>query len=106
MLATSPIFEKIYSLELAVSEQGMPFWMYNDWLNKYGYQKSPPRVTDHRSTESLRGTLKNLETKVLNLLKLNQRLKQFLKIVPTAKHAQTNMFLECRSKHGKWESKS
>ena len=44
MLATSEIFEKIYSFELAMSEQGMPFWMYNDWLNKYGYQKIPPKV--------------------------------------------------------------
>ena len=46
MLATSSIFEKIYSLELAMCEQGMPFWMYNDWLNKYGYQKISPRVSN------------------------------------------------------------
>ena len=45
-LATSPTFEKIYSLELAVSEQGMPFWMYNDWLTKYGFQKIPPKVSN------------------------------------------------------------
>ncbi len=45
-LATSKIFEKIYSLELSMCEQGMPFWMYNDWLSKYGYQKLPPRVHD------------------------------------------------------------
>lgn len=45
-LATSKTFEKIYSLELSVGEQGMPFWMYNDWLSKYGYQKLPPRVSN------------------------------------------------------------
>ena len=44
-LATSPTFEKIYSLELAMCEQGMPFWMYNDWLTKYGFQKIPPKVS-------------------------------------------------------------
>ena len=66
MLATSPIFEKIYSLELAMSEQGMPFWMYNDWLNKYGYQKIPPKGNIFpRYTEYLKGTLKNWEWKVL-----------------------------------------
>ena len=46
MLATSPIFEKIYSLELALFEQGMPFWMYNEWLNKYGFQKVAPRSSN------------------------------------------------------------
>jgi len=44
MLATSTIFEKIYSLELSIYEQGMPLWMYNDWLNKYGFQRVPKRV--------------------------------------------------------------
>jgi methylamine methyltransferase corrinoid protein reductive activase len=46
MLATSPIFEKIYSLELALYEQGMPFWMYNEWLNKYGFQKVAPKASN------------------------------------------------------------
>lgn len=45
-LATSKIFEKIYSLELSMVEQGMQFWMYNDWLARYGYQKLPPRVSN------------------------------------------------------------
>ncbi len=45
-LATSRTFEKIYSLELSVSQQGMPFWMYNDWLARYGFQKIPPKVSD------------------------------------------------------------
>lgn len=43
MLATSEIFEKIYSLELAIYEQGMPLWMYNQWLSKYGYQQLPQK---------------------------------------------------------------
>jgi methylamine methyltransferase corrinoid protein reductive activase len=42
-LATSEIFEKVYALELAMCEQGMPFWMYNEWLNRYGFQKIPPK---------------------------------------------------------------
>ena len=53
-LATSSTFEKIYSLELSMCEQGMPFWMYNDWLSRYGYQKIPPRVSNpsiHRILE-------------------------------------------------------
>ena len=45
MLATSSVFEKIYSLELAVCQQGMPLWMYNDWLNKYGFQRIPPKAS-------------------------------------------------------------
>lgn len=43
MLATSEIFKNIYSLELAVYEQGMPLWMYNQWLDKYGYQQLPKK---------------------------------------------------------------
>lgn len=45
-LATSKTFEKIYSLELSMVEQGMQFWMYNDWLARYGYQKLPPKVSN------------------------------------------------------------
>ena len=44
MLATSDIFEKIYSLELAIYEQGMPLWMYNQWLEKYGFQQLPQKT--------------------------------------------------------------
>ena len=42
MLATSDIFEKIYSLELAMYEQNMPFSTYRQWLLKYGFQDIPP----------------------------------------------------------------
>ena len=42
MLATSEIFEKIYSLELSIYEENMPFWMYKEWLSKYGFQNIPP----------------------------------------------------------------
>ena len=42
MLATSEIFEKIYSLELSIYEENMPFWMYREWLGKYGFQDIPP----------------------------------------------------------------
>lgn len=46
MLATSEIFEKIYSLELAMYEQGMPFSTYRQWLLKYGFQDIPPIEND------------------------------------------------------------
>ena len=42
MLATSEVFEKIYSLELAMCEQNMPFQTYRQWLLKYGFQDIPP----------------------------------------------------------------
>ena len=42
MLATSEIFEKIYSLELAIYEEGLPFEKYEEWLSKYEYQELPP----------------------------------------------------------------
>ena len=51
MLATSEIFEKIYSLELAIYEQGMPFWMYNQWLQKYGIQEIPNIETEPEITK-------------------------------------------------------
>ena len=42
MLATSEIFEKIYSLELSMYDEGLPFSKYNEWLLKYGFQEIPP----------------------------------------------------------------
>lgn len=75
MLATSPIFEKIYSLELAMSEQGMPFWMYNDWLNKYGYQKVPPKVTDPQIHRIFERDIKELGNEGLKLVKIQSTLE-------------------------------
>ncbi|WP_409200085.1 methylamine methyltransferase corrinoid protein reductive activase [Methanobrevibacter sp. DSM 116169] len=46
MLALSDTFEKIYSLELALYDQNMPFWKYNEWLQKYGFQTVPEAETD------------------------------------------------------------
>ena len=74
MLATSPIFEKIYSLELAISEQGMPFWMYNDWLNKYGYQKIPPTVKDPEIHRIFERDIKELGKDGLKLVKIKSTL--------------------------------
>ncbi|WP_299524965.1 methylamine methyltransferase corrinoid protein reductive activase [uncultured Methanobrevibacter sp.] len=51
MLATSKIFEKIYSLELAIYDQGMPFWMYNQWLQKYDIQEVPNIKTQPEITK-------------------------------------------------------
>lgn len=46
MLASSETFEKIYSLELALYDQGMPFDKYNEWLKKYGFQTVPAPEPD------------------------------------------------------------
>jgi methylamine methyltransferase corrinoid protein reductive activase len=54
-LATSEIFEKIYGLELAVCEQNMPLWKYDEWLESYGYGNLPEVEDDpeiHRLYES------------------------------------------------------
>ena len=75
MLATSPIFEKIYSLELAVSEQGMPLWMYNDWLNKYDYQKIPPKVTEPKIHRIFERDIKELGKDGLKLVKIQSSLE-------------------------------
>jgi len=54
-LATSEVFEKIYGLELAVCEQNMPLWKYDEWLESYGYGNLPELEEDpeiHRLYES------------------------------------------------------
>lgn len=54
-LATSEIFEKIYGLELAVCEQNMPMWKYDEWLEMYGYGNIPEVEEDpdiHKLFES------------------------------------------------------
>ncbi len=54
-LATSEIFEKIYGLELAVCEQNMPLWKYDEWIESYGYGNLPEPEEDvevHRLFES------------------------------------------------------
>ena len=75
MLATSSIFEKIYSLELAMCEQGMPFWMYNDWLNKYGYQKISPRVSNPQIHKIFERDISELGKNGLKIVKINSTLK-------------------------------
>lgn len=54
-LATSDVFEKIYGLELAVCEQNMPLWKYDEWLESYGYGNLPEVEEDpeiHRMFDS------------------------------------------------------
>ena len=75
MLATSDIFEKIYSLELAMCEQGMPFWMYNDWLNKYGFQKIPPRVSNPQIHRIFERDIPELGEDGLKIVKICSTLK-------------------------------
>jgi methylamine methyltransferase corrinoid protein reductive activase len=43
MLATSKVFEKAYTLELAYWDEGMPISIYNEYLRRYGYAPMPPR---------------------------------------------------------------
>ena len=74
MLATSSIFEKIYSLELAMCEQGMPFWMYNDWLNKYGYQKISPRVSNPQIHKIFERDISELGKDGLKIVKIDSTL--------------------------------
>ena len=75
MLATSDIFEKIYSLELAMCEQGMPFWMYNDWLNKYGFQKIPPKVSNPQIHRIFERDIPELGEDGLKIVKISSTLK-------------------------------
>ncbi|MCD7781653.1 MAG: methylamine methyltransferase corrinoid protein reductive activase [Methanosphaera sp.] len=54
-LATSHVFEQIYGLELAVCEQNMPLWKYDEWLETYGYGNLPETEEDpevHKLFES------------------------------------------------------
>lgn len=68
-LATSKTFEKIYSLELSMCEQGMPFWMYNDWLVKYGFQKIPPKISNPNIHRIFEKDIPELGKKGLKIIK-------------------------------------
>ncbi len=46
MLATSKVFEKVYTLELSYWEEGMPISIYNDYLRRYGFAPLPKRSAD------------------------------------------------------------
>jgi methylamine methyltransferase corrinoid protein reductive activase len=75
MLATSPIFEKIYSLELSIYEQGMPIWMYNDWLDKYGFQRIPPRVSNPNVHRIFERDISELGKEGLKIVEIDSILK-------------------------------
>lgn len=74
MLATSEIFEKIYSLELAIYEQGMPFWMYNQWLQKYGIQEIPNIETEPEITKLYPRDIADLGENDLNTVDIENTL--------------------------------
>lgn len=74
MLATSTIFEKIYSLELSIYEQGMPLWMYNDWLDKYGFQRIPPRVSNPEIHRIFERDISELGKDGLKIVEINSTL--------------------------------
>jgi len=44
MLATSKVFEKVYTLELSYWDEGMPITIYNEYLRRYGYNPLPKRA--------------------------------------------------------------
>lgn len=75
MLATSPTFERIYSLELSIYEQGMPFWKYNEWLNRYGYQKIPPKVSKPEVHRIFERDIPELGEKGLHIVKVGSLLE-------------------------------
>lgn len=75
MLATSEIFEKIYSLELAIYEQGMPLWMYNQWLNKYGFQQLPKKEKNPKVNRIFERDIPELGEHGLNTIKVGSTLK-------------------------------
>jgi methylamine methyltransferase corrinoid protein reductive activase len=68
MLASSEIFEKIYSLELALYDQGMPFLKYNEWLGKYGIQTVPEPVDDPFIERIFDSDIPDLGTKGLKVI--------------------------------------
>lgn len=75
MLATSQTFEKIYSLELSLYEQGMPFWMYNEWLGRYGYQKIPPRASEPEIHRIFQRDIPELGKEGLHIVKVGSLLE-------------------------------
>ena len=74
MLATSEIFEKIYSLELAIYDQGMPFWMYNQWLQKYGIQEIPNIETEPEITKLYERDIADLGENNLKTVAISNKL--------------------------------
>ena len=75
MLASSEIFEKIYSLELAIYEQGMPLWMYNQWLSKYSYQQLPPKEENPKIHKIFKRDIPELGEHGINTVKVGSKLK-------------------------------
>ena len=75
MLATSQTFEKIYSLELSLYDQGMPFWMYNEWLGRYGYQKIPPKESHPKIHRIFERDIPELGEEGLHIVKVGSLLE-------------------------------
>lgn len=75
MLATSETFEKIYSLELSMYEEGMPLWMYNEWLERYGFQKIPPKTDMPHIHRIFQRDIAELGREGLQIIKVGSVLK-------------------------------
>ncbi|MBZ9571270.1 methylamine methyltransferase corrinoid protein reductive activase [Methanobrevibacter sp. TMH8] len=75
MLATSETFEKIYSLELSVYEEGMPFWLYNQWLEKYGFQTIPSKENDPKIHRIFERDIPELGTNGLSIVEIGLTLE-------------------------------
>jgi methylamine methyltransferase corrinoid protein reductive activase len=75
MLATSETFKKIYSLELSIYEEGMPFWMYNQWLDKYGFQTIPSKESNPNIHKIFERDIPDLGKNGLKMVDIGLRLK-------------------------------
>ena len=75
MLATSETFEKIYFLELSVYEEGMPFWRYNQWLEKYGFQTIPSKETNPKIHRIFERDIAELGTNGLSVVRIGLTLE-------------------------------
>lgn len=75
MLATSKTFEKIYSLELSIYEEGMPFWMYNQWLEKYGFQTIPSKEPNPKINRIFERDIAELGTNGLSVVEIGLKLE-------------------------------
>jgi ferredoxin len=75
MLASSKTFEKIYSLELSIHEEGMPFWMYNQWLEKYGFQTIPSKEINPKIHRIFERDIAELGTNGLTVVEIGLTLE-------------------------------
>ncbi|WGI16882.1 methylamine methyltransferase corrinoid protein reductive activase [Methanonatronarchaeum sp. AMET-Sl] len=69
MFAESEVFEKIYIQELAFWQEGMPFKMYNDFLERSNISRLPTKVSDAEIYEKVERDIIEIGDKGLKILK-------------------------------------